>query len=664
MTFLAQNINDTSADLFYSNSNLGVSFVGVNRDFNFSYLNATNTYEYWFDMSSCLAYTMLTNFNKLGYDVFVVNIKWKYSPFIYNPMLYFNNTSPVNTVYVLDPSTGKRIDISNCKSNPINHYFPVNDLKMVDYINNKSSLLNPANQLQLDDGIFSDPIYVSPNGTVINTTIQNRIDSYYISVNISCNYYNSSLSNYSKIGMIYSTYSKGYFICQSTHLTDFLVTHSYTAPNFPVSGPFFYLKYFSLLTNSGNYASNYAFYSTLLLLIAYFGIIILYSITNFMLYRKNNIIDFLQKELIRINLPYLKNYNFNLHDFVSTTVKMRLSKAIKQDDHIEINKKDIITLKENDRLNDFVDDNVPYEEFIKRYGEKNHIRPGISKPVTPFINKTRKGTAIKIVNNFIPKEEDKLDDILGNPFKTHDKEIKPSDYIQDKNSDSKTEIINNNQKLEENSHKILNEVKSIQVNKKDVKPVENEKKEENYEESKRDENKNLVVEVKKKEENDDQTVHEVIETLPDLKMSLNENTLLTEFANIELTLCEFFCRNLGRRHIVISSFLENSILYSRSKRIGNFVVQCGIMMMITSILYTLNLNTLYFVCTYLKKDDLSFISNGTQISLVLTYGIIASLTSSMFSYFFAYIYYVPKEELRQLYLFIKENSGISLLKKW
>ena len=114
------------------------------------------------------------------------------------------------------------------------------------------SFLLPFNQYQYNDGIFTDPIYVTPNGTVVNTTIQSRIDTYYLNINISCNYYDSSINKYSNFGMIYTNYSNGYISCGSTHLTDFVLTQNYQPPNFTVSGPYFYLKYVSLVVNSVN----------------------------------------------------------------------------------------------------------------------------------------------------------------------------------------------------------------------------------------------------------------------------------------------------------------------------------------------------------------------------------------------------------------------------
>ena len=181
ISFLAQNINNSTASIVYSNNNFAISFVGVNRDFNFSFFNQSQSYEPYFDMTRCLAYTMQVN------------------------------------------------------------------------INNKSFLLNPLNQFKPNDGMFKDPIYISPNGTVINTTLKSRIDTYYLNTNFSCTYQNTSINNYSSFGMQYMNYSNGYIICQSSHLTDILVTHNYQPANFGVSSPYFYLNYFALTTNYVNY---------------------------------------------------------------------------------------------------------------------------------------------------------------------------------------------------------------------------------------------------------------------------------------------------------------------------------------------------------------------------------------------------------------------------
>ena len=250
-SFLAINLNDSIAQIEYSGSNYAISFIGIDRSFNFSYFKSSS-YESYFDMSSCLVNTMANNYNLVGYQLFIVFTKWKNSPFMYDSSLYFNNTSPMTSISILDPDTGKKIIISNCILTPILLYFPISNINMIDYINNKSPFLNPFNQYQYNDGIFTDPIYVTPNGTVVNTTIQSRIDTYYLNINISCNYYDSSINKYSNFGMIYTNYSNGYISCGSTHLTDFVLTQNYQPPNFTVSGPYFYLKYISLVVNSVN----------------------------------------------------------------------------------------------------------------------------------------------------------------------------------------------------------------------------------------------------------------------------------------------------------------------------------------------------------------------------------------------------------------------------
>ena len=314
-------------------------------------------------------------------------------------------------------------------------------------------------------------------------------------------------------------------------------------------------------------------------------------------------------------MPYLKHYNIKLHEIASSTIQTRLNRATNKNDNFA-KSHEFLKLKENKREKDLMSDNVPFDEFIKNVGETYHKRNS-SKPVTPFIDKdiqinddNQKNPKI-IINNFLSTKENKIGDKNSKKheesfenFFDQQKEInnqKPSKLFDGKMNDNlkkqntAEETKNQNAKNEEFNEK--NEKEKIDINLKIDKgnleeKIENKEVKDEIAENKEKENKN--------DNGKENTVNnadepEIIESLPNLKNILSTNTLLSEFANIELSNCEFFLRNLRRRHIVVSSFMENSILYSRSKRIGNFIVQCEIMMFIITILYTLNLSNLNFV---------------------------------------------------------------------
>jgi hypothetical protein len=288
-----------------------LSIVKVNPQFNASvyFSSRKSNYQPFVDVMFCLNEIEMTKLNNPYYSAWVTYIHWKYNPFIYNDSIYSNSTSPFHEVFIVDSVSNKPILINNCTKG-ILHYFPIQTVLHLDYINSKKALFFPNNEYGQDNSIFSNPIYVYPNGTITNDTVEERIKQFYREWNFSCNYYDTIFNTLNTTGMGYINLTDNYIVCNSSHLTGFMSTFVKNNGTFNIDGRFFYLKHYYVFFLWDNYVKNYAFLSILIVLSYYTIVLLITTIYDMKYFRQEVLLDFLKEEIIRVHMPYAEKIKF------------------------------------------------------------------------------------------------------------------------------------------------------------------------------------------------------------------------------------------------------------------------------------------------------------------------------------------------------------------
>jgi len=161
-------------------------------------------------------------------------------------------------------------------------------------------------------------------------------------------------------------FTSNYFICECPN---FIGSSSDFYLNFNIIDFFFYLDerfkfitYYEVFQNLNNLVGNYAFFCSVGVAGLYFIIILLFSCCDCYYSREAGLISYLEKQIIKLALPYLKNYNFksnlniskddmkHFHNLERIEVESKFEKKIPASmnvDIIEVNK-----LNELNKLND------------------------------------------------------------------------------------------------------------------------------------------------------------------------------------------------------------------------------------------------------------------------------------------------------------------------
>jgi len=333
-------------ELRFINRNINVYVSLINENFAFdTYFDIEKKlYEPYMDFQRCLETTMIQSQGNPSYRVFLTAIIWKVSPYMSDPELYWNTSSPVITFKFLDYDNGEKIYLSNCgdTDNQIQLYFPQNTYRYVERINRQRDYLSPENQFDLNDDIFCDPVYINKSGAVFNSTPEERINTYFLGFNFSCKYYKVSSEDQNDITLTNETldfhlYTKeNYVQCLTNKLVQEaygeFVVDSYLIPNdFHVNSRFFYLKHYMLLFWGENYTNNQAFYYFIVLVALYAGLSLAYIYIE-----KKHVIEMerlgsLKSEVAKINMPYRDEYIFNNDLNLENEIKGKLKDKRKPD---------------------------------------------------------------------------------------------------------------------------------------------------------------------------------------------------------------------------------------------------------------------------------------------------------------------------------------------
>jgi hypothetical protein len=348
--FLSTFSRNATQVIVYNSKNLNVYVTFVSSQFSFKdfFTQAQANYSAWFDAQDCLNYIMPLRYNTRSYNLMLSYIDWITTPFIYNNVLYFNNSSPMTGINFYDFDTGKDVKIDGCENNTITLYFPVINQNLPNFINTNRLLMDPSKQFDMKSSIFSDPVFIEKTGEVNDKNLTERRSDFFVSLNFTCDWYNDENAAYENSGCSYSNYTDdNYFLCKCAHMTDFLVNLYSVDRNFGLNSRFFYLSRYELLTYPGNYFSNMAFYILAAVLGLYIGVIVFYSFCDFYIYRRLGVLDYLKKTVVRLNIPYKRRYNFNIDLNFNKEALHRISRGTKSNQDKKIKK----TRGEDDDIN-------------------------------------------------------------------------------------------------------------------------------------------------------------------------------------------------------------------------------------------------------------------------------------------------------------------------
>ena len=143
------------------------------------------------------------------------------------------------------------------------------------------------------------------------------------------------------------------------------------------------------------------------------------------------------------------------------------------------------------------------------------------------------------------------------------------------------------------------------------------------------------------------------EELPNLVIYLNREKQLLELSNLGISFCSFYRRNLYNRYTLFTTFARWSIFHSRYQRIGNFISQMFIYLLILSILFTAD-----------AKMEIMNKKDTTEFGFFVLYCLAALIGGCLFVHIPGYMFYIDIKKIRLLYWDIKEGRGLQLLKDY
>jgi hypothetical protein len=252
LTLIKNNQGTTVIQYTSNNFDLEMTVVNENYDFINYFSNKSKSYLPFFEAKECLKLYSKAIFNIQSFQFWMVYLTWTSSPYSYKGSLYFSNNSPLLSISFYDLN-GVYLDIRGCDNLPITQYINFNNPDMVDYINSYRYLLQDTSKIfSSDSSFYTDPVFVYNNGTISNITYDQRLN-YFLPITFSCDYFDSKENRFVSSGVSFKNLTNNYFLCESNHLSNFVV-NGFSNP-LPVQVPdkFFYLNkifLFGRLVNS------------------------------------------------------------------------------------------------------------------------------------------------------------------------------------------------------------------------------------------------------------------------------------------------------------------------------------------------------------------------------------------------------------------------------
>ena len=543
-------------------------------------------------------------------------ITWIYSPWYHHNTLNYNYSS--NYVEIkLYSDDNNELQLNQCQDDSkIIFYLSLTNPELIDIINNNKFHFQEGNLFKSDDRIFTEPKYILDDGSVSNTTIEERRDKYYFEYLLVYKNYEERSRELITTNVNYENLEDNlYFRCSSSHLSDFLLTYEYNPKPNKILGRFYFLKYFKLYINSKNLNGNYGFYAIIIVLALYLINFIIVKVCLLSRKKKLGNKNYLLIEdfLIDYVYPYgniegdffVNKDNFN--KIYNNNLKIKKEKEKMMDKPKEKNKKDLLKLKQN-FMTEF---NGPNDEKEKRknayLNENNLMNYGDVKNKKIY----------EQYYNEINEEGYNDDDIDEQNITLGSKK---------RNNKEEEEGISSEEKLRT---KIPKEKKNFK--KKEAKITKN-----NY--VKEDDNINSEEkeeEIKEVKEFNKRNKIKVEHLIHSLQIS-NENLRIRILSKMKVNSCQFFCTNLKNRIIFLNTFNGN-YTYSASIKALSFPLYLLILLFV---------NTFIFICLKDESEYMDYIKGN--IGDFLWRSLVPIIAANIYFYLTRYFYNLENGEVRYL----------------
>ena len=644
----------------YSSNHFNYYLLKISQSFKeddfFKANNNIKKYKPYFYFMKCLQ-TKHQSFN-----YYLNYIEYLQTPTSYDSTYYPFIVSPFISINIYDIN-GKKIEIDQCsEDNQIKIYLPFNSYNWLNYINEQKKLFLPENYKLPTDPIFKDPIYIDKKGFVSDDTVEKRIEEYYRYYNIVGIYYtpedSSNLYSQKDINFIEYTNESNYLVFHSTHLTSFTSMLIDNVMEFKVDGRFFFLKKTQLFKYKGNYKSP-GFIFIILILILFILACLIYYCYDHSFYEKEELLDFLKKEIIKVHFPY-NQFDFGDNDKNIEKLIPKYKKDIKRRrdlrnmfDDINIfekikelnNEKDNKSEQNNKETNFNNIDNNSIDISIYKNIKNNKLN--LNENNNKEENITDKNINIESIKiNNPPKKktffEEKNDSKNNNIFVNESlnsnskKEMLPIFVKKKKNKNNSIKNMNEND--DPNSHEKLFDKRNNKIN--------NFNKKTNQNFIIDSENKNIVSlsnyhnSLEKSNENED--LPEDIENEKENKKRAIEN-----YSNLNCSTYNFIKWNLNKRHILFGPILNRNIFNHRWKKFFVLTTQIYTNMFIISLLLT-------------NDENINSKNKGKIISTTIITEFISNLTVYMYEWLFITSTY---QRTRMFHL-VMNGRQLHIIKAW
>lgn len=649
ITWYANNLPEATESLNYRSDLMLVNITYMTNDFIYNnyFSKAQDMYDPIFEMKSCLSDVMETKYSTKSYTLVQTVVNYFNSPFMYEDS-YGYNAGNLMSINYYDSASKDKISVIDCLGNYVNLYFPVANYKLDDFLNNYRNRSDPSEQYTINDDIFSDPIYIKTTGEIDYDSVEDRRFKWWVPINFTCNYYDETDKEFSSNGCSYTNFTENYFHCKCEHLTSFVVDYFEIPVDWFTKTRFFYLARPELYKWKDNYISNAAMYAFIINFLLFIGVMIAFAFYDYYLRRLSNLLNYLKQQVVKINLPYIYNYNFNIGvifsmqsinkgkraTFILDDHKRKNEKQSKYLENLHLTKDDNVigsnNTNNNDNMNLKIDNYNMHDVDVLILGEN------LGQKKTEAKSKVEKQNVNDdAVKKRKEKEKDLMDQILnGDDIVIDDNnEDNLEDDIMDKPINPTTGGYINEFESEKQFNNFLNSDQEVVTYK----------------------NPKIVVNNKRINDDIDEGDEENLQELPLLNRDLNYEAILQEFAAAQLKGCEFFKHNLFRRHFLLSS-LRYSLVYGRFRKIGLFCTYLNIIFCTLSVWFT-----------YDAKMDISssgFMSDISLIGMLVAYSLTTAIFASLMIYPLGAIYYINIQEFRDLYYVIVTNPGLKVFSKW
>ena len=144
------------------------------------------------------------------------------------------------------------------------------------------------------------------------------------------------------------------------------------------------------------------------------------------------------------------------------------------------------------------------------------------------------------------------------------------------------------------------------------------------------------------------------EDLPRLNDNLTKERRLLELSRMDLFCCQFIGRNICNRHLILITFSRPCIWYHRYKRIGNFIAQNMLYLLILSVCFTAD-----FKMEIRNKQD-----DHVEIALFVVYCLAAEIGACLLIHLTSFMFSINPAKIRKLYGSLQDNKNLSLITEY